>query len=183
MPPRAPSPTRCTLATAVLPSPLGRLHAAFGDAGLVRLAFGRNTTAARFRASLPASVQRVSVSAHPLASQLAEQLAVYFEGRDPPFTVPLDLSAATPFRRRVWAALRDIPFGETASYAGVARRIGQPGAARAVGGANGANPLPIIVPCHRVVRASGALGGYGAGLDLKRWLLRHEGIDPGAACS
>ena len=80
----------------------------------------------------------------------------------------------TPFQRRVWDELRRIPFGETISYAELARRVGQPGAARAVGSANGRNPIGLIIPCHRVIAADGGLGGYGAGLDRKRWLLRHE---------
>jgi methylated-DNA-[protein]-cysteine S-methyltransferase len=83
-------------------------------------------------------------------------------------------TAGTPFQRAVWAALRRIPPGTTWSYADVARAVGAPAAVRAVGAANGANPVAIIIPCHRVVRTGGALGGYGGGLERKRWLLAHE---------
>jgi methylated-DNA-[protein]-cysteine S-methyltransferase len=82
----------------------------------------------------------------------------------------------TPFQRRVWTALRSIPTGETVSYAQLARRIRAPKAVRAVGAANGANPIPLVLPCHRVVASGGGLGGYGGGLPMKRWLLAHEGV-------
>ena len=103
------------------------------------------------------------------------ELAAYFAGERVPFRTKLDLGAGTPFQREVWRALRRIPYGQTASYGDIARRVGRPRACRAVGAANGANPVPILVPCHRVIRASGELGGYGAGLPIKRWLLHHEG--------
>jgi O-6-methylguanine DNA methyltransferase len=111
------------------------------------------------------------------------------EGDLPEFTGPLrayfagDLSAldgvpvapsGTPFQLAVWAALRAIPVGETASYSDIARVIGRPSAVRAVGAANGANPIGIVVPCHRVIGRDGSLTGYAGGLDRKRWLLRHE---------
>ena len=82
--------------------------------------------------------------------------------------------AGTPFQRKVWQGLCAIPYGETMSYAELARRIGHPGASRAVGSANGRNPISIVVPCHRVIAADGTLGGYGGGLDRKEWLLQHE---------
>jgi methylated-DNA-[protein]-cysteine S-methyltransferase len=84
----------------------------------------------------------------------------------------------TPFQRKVWEALREIPAGATLSYADLARRIGEPRAVRAVGAANGANPVAVIVPCHRVIGADGTLTGYGGGLDRKQWLLAHEGVLP-----
>ncbi len=91
--------------------------------------------------------------------------------------VAVDL-IGTAFQRDVWGALRSIPVGETTSYRAIAAGIGSPGAVRAVGSANGANPIVVIVPCHRVVRSDGALGGYGGGLDRKRWLLAHERSGP-----
>ena len=97
----------------------------------------------------------------------------YFEGR-PAAPPPLDLSAGSAFDRRVWRALLDIPFGETRTYGELAAGLGMPGGARAVGAANGRNPVPIAVPCHRVVAAGGRLGGYGGGLEVKRRLLAHE---------
>jgi methylated-DNA-[protein]-cysteine S-methyltransferase len=102
-----------------------------------------------------------------------EQLLAYFDGELTEFDLALDMRG-TPFQRRVWNALTEIPYGETESYGELARRVGQPGAARAVGMANGHNPIAIIVPCHRVIGADGSLTGYGGGLDRKRTLLRLE---------
>lgn len=108
-------------------------------------------------------------------SGLTAALAAYFEG-DLRIIDGLPVATAgTPFQRSVWAALRGIPCGTTVSYGEIARRIGRPSAVRAVGLANGANPIGIVVPCHRVVGASGALTGYGGGMERKRWLLAHEG--------
>lgn len=106
-------------------------------------------------------------------AEATEQLRAYFDGRLTDFDLPLLLSG-TPFQRRVWDALRDIPYGETTTYGRLAERIGQPTAARAVGLANGRNPIGIIVPCHRVVGSTGHLTGYGGGLATKRRLLAFE---------
>lgn len=105
--------------------------------------------------------------------QLREQLAAYWTGALREFDVPLHLPG-TPFRMRVWAALREIPYGETWSYGKLAAHLGDPNASRAVGLANGRNPIGIVVPCHRVVGANGSLVGYGGGVERKRWLLDHE---------
>jgi methylated-DNA-[protein]-cysteine S-methyltransferase len=102
-----------------------------------------------------------------------EQLAAYWAGNLQEFTVPVRLTG-TPFRRAVWQALLAIPYGQTWSYGKLAAHLGQPGASRAVGLANGRNPVSIVVPCHRVVGSSGRLTGYGGGLDRKHWLLEHE---------
>ncbi|MGQ0618512.1 MAG: methylated-DNA--[protein]-cysteine S-methyltransferase [Panacagrimonas sp.] len=102
-----------------------------------------------------------------------QQLEAYFAGRRTSFELELR-PMGTDFQRKVWAALREIPFGETISYGELARRIGQPSASRAVGLANGQNPISIIVPCHRVIGANGSLTGYGGGIERKRWLLAHE---------
>lgn len=110
--------------------------------------------------------------------RLAVDLDRYFQGEAVAFDYPLDLVAATPFQRRVWAALRRIPFGITQSYQEVARAIGTPRGARAVGQAVGANPIPLLIPCHRVVASNGSLGGYAWGLQWKRHLLEVEGIKP-----
>jgi methylated-DNA-[protein]-cysteine S-methyltransferase len=101
------------------------------------------------------------------------QLDAYFAGEQRQFDVPMALEG-TEFQRRVWAGLCEIPYGETISYGELARRVGNPKASRAVGLANGRNPVAIIVPCHRVIGADGSLTGYGGGLDRKVWLLEHE---------
>jgi methylated-DNA-[protein]-cysteine S-methyltransferase len=106
------------------------------------------------------------------------QLAEYFAGDRTTFELPLHL-VGSAFQRRVWAALLEIPCGETTSYGALAAAIGAPGAARAVGLANGQNPIAVIVPCHRVIGADGSLTGYGGGLPTKRWLLAHEAAQAG----
>jgi methylated-DNA-[protein]-cysteine S-methyltransferase len=110
--------------------------------------------------------------AAPLAAA-ARQLAEYFAGQRTEFDLPLEM-AGTDFQRRVWAALREIPYGETVSYGELARGLGQASASRAVGLANGKNPFAVVVPCHRVVGSDGSLAGYGGGLDRKRFLLALE---------
>jgi methylated-DNA-[protein]-cysteine S-methyltransferase len=118
----------------------------------------------------PAS--RDGPDAAPLAAA-ASQLAEYFAGQRTQFDLPIEM-AGTDFQRRVWAALREIPYGETVSYGELARDLGKAAASRAVGLANGKNPVSIIVPCHRVVGSDGSLTGYGGGLDRKRFLLDLE---------
>jgi O-6-methylguanine DNA methyltransferase len=111
-----------------------------------------------------------------LFAEARAQLADYFAGHRQTFALPVDREAlgGTDFQRRVWSELERIPFGVTISYGELARRLGQPGAVRAVGLANGRNPISIIVPCHRVIGADGSLTGYGGGLERKRWLLEFE---------
>jgi methylated-DNA-[protein]-cysteine S-methyltransferase len=106
-------------------------------------------------------------------AEVRRQLAAYFAGESTTFDLAL-AAEGTGFQHRVWRALCAIPYGATISYGELARRIGQPGAARAVGLANGANPIPIVVPCHRVIGADGSLTGFGGGIERKRWLLAHE---------
>jgi methylated-DNA-[protein]-cysteine S-methyltransferase len=106
-------------------------------------------------------------------SAAAVQLGEYFAGRRKEFEVPL-APQGTPFQRAVWSELLRIPFGETVSYGEIAARIARPRAVRAVGAANGRNPIALIVPCHRVIGSDGTLTGYGGGLPTKRWLLAHE---------
>ena len=112
----------------------------------------------------------------PDAGELAEvsaELADYFAGKRRAFSIPLDLRG-TPFQQQVWAALQAIPFGELRTYAEIARTIGRPTAVRAVGAAIGANPIALMVPCHRVIGSNGRLVGYAGGMDMKRTLLEHE---------
>jgi methylated-DNA-[protein]-cysteine S-methyltransferase len=109
----------------------------------------------------------------PAVAAAVEQIDAYFAGALTEFSLPLD-PAGTDFQRRVWLALADIPYGETESYGELAARVGNPKACRAVGLANGRNPIPLVLPCHRVIGANGSLTGYGGGLELKQRLLDHE---------
>lgn len=115
----------------------------------------------------------IAVESEPVLAEAARQLDAYFDGELTEFDLPLSL-AGSEFQRSVWAALQDIPYGETISYGELARRIRQPTASRAVGLANGKNPVSIVVPCHRVIGADGSLTGYGGGMDRKRFLLGLE---------
>lgn len=107
---------------------------------------------------------------------LATQIDEYFDGSRPDFELPLDIDTGSEFQRRIWHTIAGIPHGEVLSYAEVAIHSGFPNAFRAVGSACGANPIALVVPCHRVVASGGKLGGYGGGLEMKVWLLRHEGF-------
>jgi len=110
---------------------------------------------------------------HPVLAQAARELAEYFAGERTAFEVALEPQGSA-FQRAAWHGLATIPYGETISYGEQARRLGHPGKARAIGAANGANPLPIVLPCHRVVGRDGSLTGFGGGLETKAWLLHHE---------
>jgi AraC family transcriptional regulator of adaptative response/methylated-DNA-[protein]-cysteine methyltransferase len=114
------------------------------------------------------------VGPSPVLRQLQNELSEYFAVRRVRFDVPVHTVMGTAFERSAWAALCDIPFGQTRTYGQQAAMLGNPSATRAVGRANGANPVAIVVPCHRVIGAGGALTGFGGGLDRKAWLLRHE---------
>ena len=118
--------------------------------------------------------RKAGVESNAVCAEAVRQIAEYFDGKRQDFELPLDLSG-TEFQRQVWTELTSIPYGQTVSYADLARAIGKPTAVRAVGAANGDNPVSIIVPCHRVIGRDGGLIGYGGGLARKEWLLRHEG--------
>ena len=120
-------------------------------------------------------VPRIAERETPLLWEARRQLEAYFAGKLREFDLPLR-PEGTPFRRQVWDELRKIPYGQVISYGELARRVGRPGAARAVGGANHHNPISILIPCHRVIAADGSLCGYGGGLELKRALLELEGV-------
>jgi methylated-DNA-[protein]-cysteine S-methyltransferase len=117
----------------------------------------------------------LSLDAGPAPAELRGRLQRYFDGEFAALREVVWATAGTPFQRAVWSALVAIPPGETRAYGQLARSLGQPAAARAVGWANGSNPVAIVVPCHRVIGASGKLTGYAGGLHRKQWLLRHEG--------
>lgn len=147
-------------------TPIGELLAAISSEGVVRIGFVRNGQRDVPRDEWTHSATRLR--------DVATQIREYFDGERTEFDLRLD-ARGTEFQRRVWAALRTIPYGETRTYGEISRVIGQPAASRAVGLANGANPIPIIVPCHRVIGSSGALTGFGGGLEVKRFLLELEG--------
>lgn len=125
----------------------------------------------------PLAPSDVPFGDHAVHRQAARELTEYFGGSRTSFDLPL-APRGTEFQQAVWGQLRSIPFGETRSYADIARALGQPTATRAVGAANGKNPIAIVVPCHRVIGADGSLTGYAGGLPTKSWLLRHEGLRP-----
>jgi methylated-DNA-[protein]-cysteine S-methyltransferase len=127
--------------------------------------------------AVPTTAPGASGTPEPL-EDAATQLAEYFAGDRRRFELPLAFEGGTEFQQEVWLALGDIPYGETISYKELAQWVGRPTAFRAVGQANGANPLPIVLPCHRVLASGGHIGGYGGGLPLKRALLELEGVAP-----
>ena len=155
-------------------TPLGRLYIATNDHGLCAIKFGRLEPDSKslFKSRAQRDHQ------NNLSIQVCSQLAEYFSGRRRSFDLPLDLSSLTPFQREVLAVTSRIPWGEIWSYQRIAQEMGRPKSSRPVGQALGRNPIPIVIPCHRVVTSDGTLGGYcgNTGLDLKRWLLRHEGV-------
>jgi methylated-DNA-[protein]-cysteine S-methyltransferase len=155
-------------------SPIGEVVVACEGPAVVALHFGDHH--GEFASDLSRRFGDWEPSTGPHAEEAALRLRDYFGG-DLRALDALEVDpAGTPFQRRVWAQLRTIPVGRTASYRDIAVRIGAPAATRAVGAANGANPIGIIIPCHRVIGANGTLTGYGGGLERKRWLLEHEGV-------
>lgn len=146
-------------------SPVGRLLLAGDAGGLCLLSFSQGS-----RVHQPKTAWRHDPDSH---AEVCRQLDAYFAGRRTTFALKLRF-AGTAFQNAVWTSLQTIPFGGTVTYADLATRIGRPAAVRAVGAANGANPLPIIVPCHRVIGSNGSLTGFGGGIAAKRFLLAHE---------
>jgi methylated-DNA-[protein]-cysteine S-methyltransferase len=155
-------------------SPLGPVLIAGGAAGIKRIGFVKGTPAPECDSEwLALSAESESTAAGQVVQRAAQQLSDYFAGTLREFDLPLDADG-NGFHQRVWQELCEIPYGETWSYGQLAERIGRPGAARAVGMANSRNPLPIVVPCHRVIGANGSLTGYAGGLHLKAFLLELE---------
>ena len=139
-------------------TPLGNMHIAVQNGFVRRISFGKRT---------------INHDVHPLLQQCMQELEEYFEGSRTSFSVPCRADG-TAFEQHVWRALSNIPYGETVSYGEIAKSIGKPNATRAVGRACGNNPILLLVPCHRVIAASGKLGGFNGGLRRKRRLLAHE---------
>ena len=171
------------LSRALIPTPLGDMLALSSDEGLCALEFTTVKGRARGEERLSRLEARLArwFPPHevvdretPTIARARRWLEEYFAGVSADIAgIPFDMRGA-PFEKRVWAALRDIPAGRTTSYGAIAQALDSPGASRAVGAANGANPIAIIVPCHRVIGSSGTLTGYGGGLDRKTWLIDHE---------
>ena len=147
--------------TRIIDTPVGHIRITTTSSGLAELHFLGSG------ASAPSA---------PMTGAIADQLAAYFAGTLREFTLPVDLAAASDFTRRVLEATARIPYGETRTYGEIAAAIGMPGATQAVGNALGANPVPIVVPCHRVVRADGSMGWFTGGAHIKRALLDLEGV-------
>jgi methylated-DNA-[protein]-cysteine S-methyltransferase len=156
----------------ILPSPIGELLLVGDGEALTGLYFPGSRKA-------PALDDAGFARQDAAFRQARSELRAYFAGELTRFELPLG-PKGTPFQQRVWQALQRIPYGTTTTYSQVAASLGQPAAARAVGLANARNPIPIIIPCHRLIGASGALTGYGGGLDRKRWLLDLEAAPPGS---
>jgi len=151
-------------------SPIGTLTVVADGDAIVAIWFEAEV------ADSPAALDRTveaGAGEHAILDRAIEQLEEYFRGERTEFELPL-APQGTPFQQKAWLALREIPFGETITYGEQARRLGDPNKSRAVGAANGKNPIPIVVPCHRVVGANGHLTGYAGGLGTKAWLLDHE---------
>ena len=153
--------------TKTVASPVGELTLIATDAGLSALLWP-NDDPKRVRVG-----DLIAAPEHPILVRAERELRAYFAGERTSFTVPLDASG-TEFQKKAWAALLTIPYGETRSYGELARQIGNPKASRAVGAANGRNPISIIVPCHRAIASDGALTGFAGGLETKRHLLALE---------
>jgi methylated-DNA-[protein]-cysteine S-methyltransferase len=153
------------LFTTTLKSPVGALRLFATPGALTAIYLENHKRAPTLTAS--------ETDTHPVLLAACRQLEEYFAGERTSFELPLD-PAGTPFQHAVWAALREIPLGDTWSYASLARHIGREGASRAVGSANARNPLSLVVPCHRVVGSNGTLTGYAGGVPTKQWLLEHE---------
>jgi methylated-DNA-[protein]-cysteine S-methyltransferase len=155
----------------MMDSPVGRLTLVATDEGLAGILW-ENDRPSRVRLRMQTEDNR-----HPVLVETERQLTEYFAGHRKTFALPLDLSG-TAFQRKVWNALLTIPFGETRSYGQIATQIRNPGAARAVGAANGRNPVSIVAPCHRVIGTTGNLTGFAGGLPAKARLLALEGVFP-----
>lgn len=153
--------------TTTMPSPIGELTLVASSSGLRAVLWPDDAG----RVRLPASL--LDNSDHPVLIACRGQLEEYFAGTRTTFDLPLDLRG-TEFQRTAWTALAEIPYGSTISYREQATRIGRPRAVRAIGTANGRNPISIVLPCHRVVGTNGSLTGFAGGLDAKAWLLNHE---------
>ena len=156
----------------IVHSPIGPVGVAATSRGVCRVMFRCDEQL------LSAELQRMGLAPRRSGPEIAhpvELLTRYFAGEPIQFDVPIDFIGGTPFQQKTWRAMRRIGYGQARSYQWLANAVDKPAACRAIGQANGRNPLPVICPCHRVIRSDGSLGGYSAGLDIKRFLLELEG--------
>jgi O-6-methylguanine DNA methyltransferase len=172
-----PKPARRIIYYTLLPSPIARIGIAGTPRGICRVSFNVRGDS-DFRNMLRREYRGRPVRRDGHFKSIARRLRSYFSGQRVRFNAKIDLEQGTPFQQKVWEFLRSIPYGQTRSYRSVARGIGHPNSFRAVGGACGNNPIGILVPCHRVINATGGLGGFTGGLRLKRQLLRLENLGP-----
>ncbi len=149
---------------------IGQIFITSTEKGVSNIFFGERG----FRSYLERTAPHGLVPGGPAAG-MAREIELYFEGKLTKFMTPLDMTSGTDFQKTVWENLRAVPYGKLTTYGELAEKVGKPGAARAVGNAVGENPLPIVIPCHRVV-ASDGLGGYTGGIDIKKDLLKVEGV-------
>ncbi len=156
-----------TTSTTIVDSPIGPLQLSAEDGVLTHVFMDAQ------RHAPGASISQAWREDRAALAGVVSQLDAYFAGELTEFALSLR-PEGTPFQRAVWAALQTVPYGETCSYGAIAAQVGHPNASRAVGQANGRNPIAIIIPCHRVIGSAGSLTGYGGGLDRKQWLLAHE---------
>ncbi len=166
--------TRDTVAFGSIPTAMGVFHVVVGPQGVVRIELPGRRLMSPARIPVRGHEDRPVEEGGPRIDAVAAQLTQYLGNRRHTFDLPLDLRG-TPFDLSVWHEVGRIPFGQVITYAEIAEKVGRPGAFRAVGAANGRNPIPIVIPCHRVIGSGGRLTGYGGGLSLKARLLRHEG--------
>ncbi len=167
------APLNVAVTYTVFKNPIGLTGLIATSKGLVRII--NKLTSEKSLEKYLSQITRHDISKSPTHfKDLIKQFSLYFKGDLKIFDYPLDMSLGTPFQQNVWKKLLTIPYGDTRSYQWLARAIKNPLAARAVGNANGKNPLSIIVPCHRVIRVNGEMGGYTGGVSIKRFLLKHE---------
>jgi methylated-DNA-[protein]-cysteine S-methyltransferase len=158
-------------------SPIGTLLVESDGRAITQITLpGKFTQKASMSPTSPNADNKTENKNSAVLSRAVKQLDEYFAGKRTEFDLPLELEG-TAFQKDVWLALAEIPYGKTISYAELASMVGRPSAFRAVGQANGANPIPIVLPCHRVIASGGGIGGYGGGLEMKRRLLALEGVD------
>jgi methylated-DNA-[protein]-cysteine S-methyltransferase len=174
MPPLPPKLFKRSAAYTMIDSPVGPLYVAVSEKGVVDITFGQGLSENLFRETLQARGFK-PIQDQKAASFVTRQLNEYFAGHRNDFDVPIDLSGVTPFTKSVLTATAHVPYGQVRSYQDIARTIGQPSATRAVGNSLNRNPIPVIIPCHRIVRSDHSLGGYGGGSDKKQILLKLEG--------